>query len=100
MVLALSKHKNIGKYTVLAFQSPQSSVKCMVLALSGPKNIVNYMAFAFTKPQNHGFGLIKAQKHWKINDLGFPKPTAIAADPPLDLRLWHMVIWTSAFGIW
>ena len=20
--------------------------------------------------------------------------------PPLDIRLWHMVIWTSAFGIW
>ena len=52
MVLALSKHKNIGKYTVLAFQSPQSHVKCMVLALSGPEDIVNYMAFGFTKPQN------------------------------------------------
>ena len=51
MVLALSKPKNIGKYTVWAFKRSQSHVKCMVLALANVGNLVNYMVFGFTRPQ-------------------------------------------------
>ena len=53
MALALSRHKNVGKYMVLGSRSLQSHVKCIVLVLSRPENMVNHMVLAFTQPQNH-----------------------------------------------
>ena len=64
------KAQDRRKYTVLPFKRSQSHVK--------------YMAF----------GIVKARKRCKFTRY------RDCRRPPLDIRLWHMVIWTSAFGIW
>ena len=47
VVLAVSKQKNVGKYTVLAFQSPQSLVKCMVFGVIRARKQCTLHSFCF-----------------------------------------------------